>query len=116
MGLKELFAARKPVVERVDLPTDAGEWFVRELDPAELTRFHERYDALKAKGKQLLWFVCLAVCDADGKRVFEDADLDGVLLKVPGWIITEVWGAGGKLNRLTKASQEEVEKNSEATP
>lgn len=116
MSLKDLFAARKPIVEKVELPPEMGEWFVRELDAPELTRFHRYYDQHKQAGRELVWFVALAACDADGVRVFEDADVAGVLLHVPGWVVSEVWTAGGKLNRLTKGAVEETEKNSDATP
>lgn len=116
MSLKELFAARKPLIEKVELPPELGEWFVRELDAPELTRFHRHYDQHRQSGRELLWFVALAACDQEGLRVFADEDLHGVLLHVPGWVVTEVWSAGGRLNRLTQKSQEETEKNSEATP
>lgn len=115
-ALKARYESRALKVERVPLPPEEGEWYVKELSAPEDIAFNKAWDDHEKNGQQTAWFVCCAACDADGNRVFDDADLPWLVQHVPGWVLRQVWRTGGKLNGLTKEATEELEKNSATTP
>lgn len=99
--------------EEVEVPEWGGSVWVREMAAAERDQWEgtmvSRQGAERFKNLRAL-VVCLTVCDADGKRLFTDGEIEQVG-KLPVSGIDRVFEAASKLNRLTKQDVEELEKN-----
>jgi hypothetical protein len=88
----------KPVpVATPEWPDFDGKLFVRMLSAAERDRYEERI----AEGDHANWrarLVAMAACDAEGKRLFEDADAER-LGELPSNLIERLWRAANDLGK-----------------
>jgi hypothetical protein len=104
------FAARKPEIVEVPVPEIGQTWHVKEMNKEEDVHFVDRLEEF-AKGKKgNAWLACCSVCDADGKRVFEDTDVDR-LATLPDKVLRRVYRIAGELNGHLTEDLEEMRKN-----
>lgn len=109
----QIFTADDIKIEAVKVWGD--EVYVRTMDGASRDAFEEACAADRKRiGKKRgirAWLAVYAVCDANGGRVFDDADVDAVSRKSAA-ALDAIFAKAAKLNRLFKADIEELEKNS----
>ncbi|MDB5297301.1 MAG: hypothetical protein JWO31_3284 [Phycisphaerales bacterium] len=98
--------------EHVALP-DGSTVYVRELSAADRNELVATATAAKEDGGKVSGFqvraVVLTACDADGNRLFGDADTAAVSAG-PASVIDVVFGAAAKLNGMT-AKEDDAAKN-----
>lgn len=108
-SIRAAYEQRTAKTERVDLPGEPIEWHVREFGATEDIAFNKGWDEHKEKGTQFAYFAVQNACDASGKRLFADSDLDWVVERIPGPVLRKVWLKGGLLNGYVE--EEDAEKN-----
>lgn len=115
MNLREAILAAD---DRKPRPVDVPEWgslpiFVRLMSGAEREEFEAYCSANKAGGNVLGWrakAAVLTVCDADGKHVFTDADIDALNAK-SGPALVKIWDAASEVNKLSQGDIDDLGKN-----
>ncbi|MFZ5829139.1 MAG: hypothetical protein ACOY3P_03590 [Planctomycetota bacterium] len=111
---EKILASRATTVAQIDVPEWGGAVFVRALGALDLMRLRDAAPPEDAAGEAHLRFacqmLCCALCDANGARLFDDADAEllellelAVLVRVAG----EVRGHLG----LSAEAAENLEKN-----
>ena len=94
----EILAAQDMVPVRVDVPEWGGETFVRPMTPTERLQWESAQDAL-ADSDRIPAFLARVLCDAGGKRIFEDGD--GPALTNHAWhVLYRLWREAIKVNGL----------------
>ncbi len=118
MEILGMMGSFRPVVETIPVPEmgDGKELQVRGLTVAEYDAVG-RYTSELSNGKAGVaaygWralTIAKGVCDADGKRLFTDADANG-LSALPSAVATRLVDAIERLSAGTKAEREELAKN-----
>jgi hypothetical protein len=121
MGLREqIFAANDEKIEPIEIPEwGPGPFFLRMMTSAEADQWEAR--ANRSGNKVADWqniratFAVLILCDAQGARLFSDADA-AALGKKSYRALSRVWAAGQKLHEISQADVEALLKNSDAGP
>lgn len=111
----QILEKRKPRIEEAALP-DGSKVLVRVMTGAERDGYEAGNYTLGADGKAKLTLdnararlVVRCLCDADGKRLFQDSDAAEVG-KIDGVWLEAVVKECERINLLTKAAQEEERK------
>lgn len=121
---QSILQARDQVVERVEVPEWGGAVYVRSITAAErgeieaaAARFKETRGRDTDFARQFtVKFAAMALCDENGKRLFENGDVSE-LAKKNSLVIARIAQAAQRLSGFTKEDLEELEKNSpEAQP
>lgn len=114
---EEILQARDVKVESVDVPEWGGSVFVRSITAAERGQIEEAAAKFKeSKGKDsfartfTVRFASLAICDKEGKRLFEDKDIAQLQQKNAA-AIARIAEAAQRLSGFTRQEMEELEKN-----
>lgn len=103
----EILSRGAPRTEEIEVPAWGGSVFVRQLGIVERIAFQQA--GAEGPGDNSLWvrLALLAVCDADGARLFTDEDL-ATLCEMDGAALEPVVEAAMRLNGfLTPAEREE---------
>jgi len=115
---QDILQARDVKIEQVDVPEWNGSVFVRSITAAERGQIEEAAAKFKeSKGKDsfartfTVKFASLAICDEDGKRLFEDKDI-ALLQQKNAAAIARIAEAAQRLSGFSKQEMEELEKNS----
>ena len=104
-----ILAAEDLKSERVDVPEWGGHVLVRQMTAGDRDKFD--IFIYEQKGASVrAWLVGMCVVDGDGKRMFTDADLEGLAGK-NGEAMDRVFQAARKLNKLLTVDIEDAEKN-----
>jgi hypothetical protein len=107
MNRTEMLAV-KTQREAVDVPAWGGTVYVHELDGVELVEWSEAAaDQPTAEKGTALLVRCIR--DADGARVFENADA-AVMARLPGSLINRLAAVANRVNGLTEDEEDESEK------
>lgn len=123
LGKTDILKARPLRTRKVEVPEwgEEGDYvLVREMTGAErdqyedsrLVRRGDRFEITNANVRAKL--CSLTICDEDGQRIFTDAEA-AQLGKQSAAALDRCFAAALELSGLTKADQEELEKNSEGT-
>ncbi len=105
-------------MESLEVPEWCGVVNVRVMSGIERDRWEGRlldiektksYDNLRAT------LVAMTLCDADGKRLFDDADITALGNKSAS-ALSRVYEVALRINALTQAVREELAKNSDPSP
>lgn len=105
---EEIFAVEfpKPIpVPTPEWPALDGKLFVRALSAAE----RDAYEASLSDGRLENWrakLVVFAACDAEGRRIFEDGDVERVG-RCPATLVARLFEAANRLSR-TDALEDSV--------
>lgn len=102
-------------LQELDVPEWGGSVFIRTLSGAERDMFEA--DFLKHKDEGMApnaraKFAVLVLCDAEGTRLFQDADA-AQLGQKSGAALSRIFTAAMEANYMTEEDIEELEKNSE---
>jgi hypothetical protein len=108
---KDDLLAIKPRVEKVELPAERGELFVREITGRQREIFLTKFGPDNEDKNMMTTVACWCICDADGKRFFEDSDLEKVG-DLPAEVISAIYW---KVSEISFTSVDEAEGNSEAS-
>lgn len=79
-----------------------GEVYLRLLSEAE---------AGQASGQSRVTFVCMVLCDAEGKRIFSEADQKAVEKSLPFATMGSIFEQGLEFNDMQPAEDDEPAKN-----
>jgi len=116
LSAEEIRAARDLPVEEVDVPEWGGPVLVRGLTGRARDRYEESmlkaeggmsYDNVRAK------LVVRCLVDKDGKRLFEDSDVEWLGEK-SATALSRVFDVASRLSGLSKADVETLAKNSDS--
>jgi hypothetical protein len=99
--------------EEVPLPEVTSSIFVRTMSGAEREKFEEA--CTKDLPNIRARLIVATACDAQGERIFSEAHLAAVTSK-PAVMLIRIFDAAAKLNGLSKADVDELEKNFAAIP
>jgi len=101
--------------EQVDVPEWGGSVFVRTMTGAERDAFEQSIadDSGRNLANLRARLAVLAVVDADGERLFADSDALSLGNKSAA-ALSRIFNVAQRLNALTNADVEELEKNSAA--
>lgn len=115
---EDILQARDVKIEQVDVPEWNGSVFVRSITAAERGQIEEAAAKFKeSKGKDsfartfTVKFASLAICDEEGKRLFDDKDI-ALLQQKNAAAIARIAEAAQRLSGFTRQEMEELEKNS----
>lgn len=112
----DIIGKKRPVpVQKIELPAWGEEVYVRKLSAAERVRWDfVCYENDRQPANYKARLAVLLAADADGNRVFTDADADE-LGNDPAHTdaIEEVFAAGLEFNRMGADDHEDTKKNSE---
>lgn len=118
LSKEDILQVRDVKIEQVDVPEWDGHVFVRSITAAERGQIEEAAAKFKeSKGKDAfartftVKFASLALCDEQGKRLFEDKDI-ALLQQKNAAAIARVAEAAQRLSGFTKEDMEDLEKNS----
>lgn len=116
MAQNPLLRALK-VSEKI-LTLEGVDYYVREMTADELDTLEEMLEEIRAtsgkaktsRGARAL-LICLTVCDAEGKRFFDEEKDFPALRSAPGGHFGELFKAAVKLNKLKSEEVEDIAKN-----
>lgn len=116
-----ILQAKDVKIEQVDVPEWGGTVHVRSISAAERGLIEEAAAKFKeSKGKDsfartfTVKFASLALCDADGERLFDDKDMAQLAQKNAA-AISRIAETAQRLSGFSKEDMEELEKNSMET-
>ena len=95
--------------ERVDVPEWGGEVYVKSLTALERDRF-ELQAQNKAVQNHRAFVVAMAVCDAEGNKLFTEADIVKLGNKSAA-ALARIFDVAVKLSRFTEEDIDQLEKN-----
>lgn len=110
----QILAADDRRIEPVKVPEWGGEIHVRAMTGRERGAFDEHLSELNFNDYRALLVVACA-CDAEGKRLFGDDDVEQLTLKGAG-ALTRISDAAARLNGLREQDVEAIEGNSQSAP
>jgi hypothetical protein len=97
--------------EPVQVPEWKGHVYVRLMNGAERGAFEAAVEAKKVDVTTVRGLlVALCTCDADGNRIFEDADADALNRKSAA-ALDRIFPVAVRLNKLSVTAAETLEKN-----
>jgi len=97
--------------EAVDVPEWEQTVYLRELLSCERDAFEVGFQNQQAPLANIrARLVCLCAVDAEGKRLFDDKDVE-LLGNQPASIMSKLFNAAAKLNGLTASDVEELKKS-----
>lgn len=106
---EQILGAADFKVEEVPVPEWGGSVFVRTLSAGE----RDRWELYLLEGKRedvRATLAARAACDAEGKLLFEPADIKALSAKSAA-ALSRIFDAAIKLNKVSKDDVEELEKN-----
>ncbi len=119
MGVRDKFLALKVPIQAVSLPELGGETvYVWGLSGAERDAFEATMTVQRGKKREQnlanirARFLVIILRDADGKRLFTDAEAD-VVGNLPASVLDRLFDVGRKLSGMTEADVDELGKASE---
>lgn len=122
MGIKDKLLALRVPVEVVSLPELGGEIVhVYGLSGVERDAFEASMTVSRGKKREQnlanirARFVILVARDADGRRIFDDADAT-VVGNLPASVLDRLFDIGRKLSGMTPEDVDELGKGSESAP
>ena len=117
LGKDDILQVRDVKIESVEVPEWEGAVYVRSISAAERGLIEEAAAKFKeSKGKDgfartfTVKFASLALCDEQGKRLFEDKDI-ALLQQKNAAAISRIAEAAQRLSGFSKSDMEELEKN-----
>lgn len=105
--IRQRIADRKPKIAPV--PVEGEAFHVRELTSDDLAEWYQ-WQAMPSGNERQRAYVCLTLCDPDGKRVYQQAERD-MLTGMPFSWVTTLSAAALTLNSGNALAQEALEKN-----
>ena len=101
--------------ELIEVPEWGGSVYIRCLTAAERDAWEASVVNLEAKGKQpktdlrnlRAKLVVRCACDEEGKRIFEDADIDALGGKSAA-ALDRLYSVAARLSKITKSDEEEL--------
>jgi hypothetical protein len=116
-----ILQARNARLEPMESPEFGGTVYVRAMSGTERDAFEDETYKVNGKsvelnrrnGRARLLVRCL--CDAEGKRLFTDADAQA-LGEQPAYLLDPLYAKALRLNGFTASDVEELAKNSETGP
>lgn len=102
----------KPAVTSVEVP--GGTVHVRQFsagDRAKLLTIGKDIEETGNHTAFLVHTVILAVCDQDGRRLYQEADYDRLAEHVPAPVLDAIAEAALRVNGMTKDAVEDAKKN-----
>lgn len=108
----DILGMARPAPVAVDLSGDRRV-YVRVMGGTERDRFDAALARAMENHESPNWralLVCMSACDSHGERLFNDSDLPAIGNLACTWL-DPVFAAAQRVNGLTKASVEELEKN-----
>ena len=83
----------------IEMPEWGGTFFIRQASAAEVERWAETVDERCARAAM----AALAVCDADGVRLFADEDVEA-LSNQPFAVLNRIWQVAAPLNGIASGN------------
>lgn len=109
MLTREQFLSRADLPRReVAIPELGGSVYVRALTAGERDRWELEYAGSRKTLRAAM--AALSVCDAEGNRLFAEADIPA-LDAMPAAPLSRIWDAAFELNKLTKDDVDRLEGN-----
>lgn len=107
-----ILAAEDSTIKAIDVPQWGGTVHIRTMTGGERDTWEVYAQGQMAKKvvniRAMLCAICL--CDAGGQRLFKDSEA-GQLANKSGSVLDKIYEAAVKLNGLTQAEVDEIEKN-----
>ncbi len=118
LGREQILHAQDVLTEEVDVPEWGGKVKVKMMTGTERDSFEQ--SIMKTDGKDIVRdmanmrakLLVRTICDDAGKRIFTDKDIDLIGGKAAA-SLEKVFEAAQRLNKLSNADTENMEKNSE---
>jgi len=109
-----ILEAKDQTIQEVQVPEWGGSLYIRTLTGAERDAFEKNWIDAQNTGNPNFRAKLAArvICGQDGKRVFSDNDI-AALGEKSGAALSRVFEAAMKINFMTAADVEELEKNSD---
>lgn len=99
--------------ERVDVPEWGGSIYVRTMTGSQRDYAETAFE--KDRRKFRGYVAAMTVCDENGELLFKETDITALSQKSAS-ALDRVLETAARLNGMTKAAVEELEKNSESSP
>jgi len=115
LSRSQILTPRQLKREQVAVPEWGGDVWVRTMTGAERDDYEQEYlEAKKVAGDRIpnlrARLLARTLCDADGKSLLTTADVDALGAQ-PADVLARLFNVASRLNGLSKADAEELEKN-----
>lgn len=107
---ESFFAVPAPKVQRIEVPELGGFVWIKQMSAGERDRFEVDHEASKKRDLRAR-VTAASVCDEQGNLLFGPADVPQ-LSALPAAALEPIVNATIKLNAISDADVEELEKNS----
>lgn len=111
---EQILGSKDLHVTRVEIPEWGGPVFLRAFTLADRIELEARPDNADVAAASVN-AVAIALCDADGNRLFHGDDIDALKAKNAN-VLLRLFRQVAKINALSKKDVEEIVKNGEAAP
>ena len=114
---EQILACQDIKIEEVQVPEWGGGVFVKSLTGKELDLYQDGIVKMRGKDVQGINYVnmrsklvAMALCDAEGKRLFSETDVETLAAKSAG-ALNRVFLAAQRISGLDKTEVEDISKN-----